>query len=868
MNDYTHRSTAHTPARASLRAAHRRRALFSLCALLFLFLITGDARGATERVIVIKVDGLPPALVERYVKERDPRTGKSRLPWFNHVFYERGTRVPNFYVRGMSLSAPSWSLLDTGRHLQLKGNVEYDRFTLHAYDYLNFLPFYVAAAREIRVDMPGTEVLDDLRIPLLYDAFRYEARYPSFQLLQRGVRWTTLRDAATNRVTSRTPRELFDEWTLGFEARIILPEQQERELLDRLSDTSIRYFDYYSTEFDHVAHGNPDPTAQFHVIQDVDALIGRIWTGIQASPMHDETALVLVSDHGINSVPGIYSQGFNLVKLLGSAEGGGHHVVTKRRLMLDYAIKGINPFVPLVTSTSENSPYLKGQSTDYPTALLDFDGNERASIHLRDADLNELHVLLQQLKSGKLATAVERAATEAFFKIINRNRDLWRRTLVELEEELRALRREIARRQSLIPEQKPQWTREELRTGVNKEVVREAAAVRRMIADEERYSDYTRSLARLLELQQANFDASQIKIADIIPRNSMGDANTLHKLQNYTVGLSQRGLTLAPNGALDEAQSFHRVNYFALLHSQTVRNNVQRGVSNRPIDFVGVRVPVESWREFASRTEAFDDIVADEIVWLYGGQFRQALVLGRHNAQGELELRYLPIQQLTQDAEGRLRFTPSPWTDGLPLKIWEDAKLRISGDNAHQSARERWLSGWHTDTEWLRATHETFYSNAIVGIHEQFAIHPIESLDASAPNLSNDERLMRRLRFRQRRLVETDLFVHANDHWNFDVRGFNPGGNHGSFYRISTHSTLMFAGGAQTGIKRGHVVAEPYDSLSFVPTVLALTNKLDSPANVPVIWRKSIGSLPGRVISDLVESPAPSQTVAGASAAP
>ena len=40
-----------------------------------------------------------------------------------------------------------------------------------------------------------------------------------------------------------------------------------------------------------------------------------------------------------------------------------------------------------------HSYYLKGQSTSYPTVLLDFDGNERASIHLRDNDLNLLHIL-------------------------------------------------------------------------------------------------------------------------------------------------------------------------------------------------------------------------------------------------------------------------------------------------------------------------------------------------------------------------------------------------------------------------------------------------------------------------------------------
>jgi hypothetical protein len=42
--------------------------------------------------------------------------------------------------------------------------------------------------------------------------------------------------------------------------------------------------------------------------------------------------------------------------------------------------------------------------------------------------------------------------------------------------------------------------------------------------------------------------------------------------------------------------------------------------------------------------------------------------------------------------------------------------------------------------------------------------------------------------------------VFANNHWNFDVRGLTP--NHGSLFRISTHSTLMFAGGERTGIPR------------------------------------------------------------------
>ncbi len=126
---------------------------------------------APKRLVVLKVDGLPYGLLDSFVRERDPRSGKSRLPWIEHIFYQRGTRLANFYVRGTSLSAPSWSLIETGQHLQVKGNVEFDRYTLHAYDYLNFMPFYFKSAAGSRIDMPGVEVHDSLGLPMLADAF-------------------------------------------------------------------------------------------------------------------------------------------------------------------------------------------------------------------------------------------------------------------------------------------------------------------------------------------------------------------------------------------------------------------------------------------------------------------------------------------------------------------------------------------------------------------------------------------------------------------------------------------------------------------------------------------------------------------------
>ena len=805
---------------------------------------TAHAAGA-KRLVVIKVDGLPHDTVERFVRRHDPRTGKSQLPWFDHVFYERGTRLNNFYVRGMSLSGPSWSLLDTGQHLQIKGNVEFDRYTLHSYDYLNFIPFWIANVGGVRVDMPGPELLDEVGVPLLADAYPYDERFVSFQLYQRGNRWTTLQRGLQNKF-ERPPGELFDEWQLGIGGRDIINAQMERELVEKLQDPRVRYLDLYSADFDHAAHHNRDEATQLAALRELDALVGRVWTAIQRTPEAADTALVLVSDHGTNTDERVYSQGYNLVKFLGSAEGGGHHVVTKRRLLNAYSLKGIYPLIPLIYTTTEDSFYLKGQSTEYPTALVDFDGNERASIHLRDSDLNLIHILLQQLKRDDLSRPLRRAATDALFATLDRRRAGWKQTLEEMRAELGALHRLIERQSAVVAAQPKKWTKEDSDAGRDREAKREFARLDSWTADEREYTAYLQSLTNLLALDPARLNPSAVKIEDLIPKGAMGDRNTLHELQNYVVGPAPGGLVLAPDGSLDMERSFIRVDYFSRLGGISVRNNVQPLVENRPVDFVAVRIPEE-----ALRGALREDERPDQAVWLYGGSDRQALILSREDG-GQLALRYLPVSNLKQSADGRVTFERTDWHAGLPLKLWEDARLTPpAGED-----RGRWLSGWHSDLEWLRATHLTKYSNAVVGLHEQLARHVVEGTDAAAAGLSEDERLIRRYRLRQRVLVENDLLILANDHWNFDVRGFNPGGNHGSFFRISTHSTLMLAGGDGTRIPRGLAVEEPYDSLSLMPTLLTLTGQLEDKEHpIPVLWRRGFRAFPGRVVRELFDTP-------------
>jgi hypothetical protein len=487
---------------------------------------------------------------------------------------------------------------------------------------------------------------------------------------------------------------------------------------------------------------------------------------------------------------------------------------------------------------------LKGQSTSYPTASLDFDGNERAAIHFRNSDLNILHILLQQLQSEGLAPPLRQAATAAFFNVIDRRRDEWLIVLQELKEELGAFRGLLEKQRLLVATQPRHWTKADRDAGRDQTARRESARLDSWIGDEQSYATYLQTLSNLLALERRSFRAAQVKIEDVIPKGAMGLQNTIHQLQNYVVGVSPAGLKQISDGSLDFSNSFLRVNYFTLLRSIKVRNNVQDGVSNAPVDFIVTTVGNELWNGSLAA-----DLQALESIWLYKAQDSQALVLLRRDKTGRLQLRYLPIAQLIQQANGRLTFDSLTWRAGLPLKLWEDPNL-----NLPVGGREGWLNEWHTEHEWMRAVHNTQYSNAIIGLHEQFSRHVNEATDVDQPGLSDNERLLRRFRRRQRQLVEPDLFVHASNHWNFDVRGFNPGANHGSFLRVSTHSTLMIVGGDNTGIRRGLVVDEPYDSLDLVPTLLALTGQLDGRGPVQSLRTRGFRPFPGRVIAELISA--------------
>ena len=85
-----------------------------------------------------------------------------------------------------------------------------------------FLPFWLGNSMGDVIDMWGASVLDDLRIPLLLDAYGFDERYQSYQLYQRGARWTTLSRGVQKRFTTRSPLDLVDEWFVGYNTRDIM----------------------------------------------------------------------------------------------------------------------------------------------------------------------------------------------------------------------------------------------------------------------------------------------------------------------------------------------------------------------------------------------------------------------------------------------------------------------------------------------------------------------------------------------------------------------------------------------------------------------------------------------------------------------
>jgi hypothetical protein len=625
--------------------------------------------------------------------------------------------------------------------------------------------------------MPGVEVLDRAGIPLLIDHFKPDEEYQSFQLFQRGVRWETLSQVLQRRLSTQAIiATVEDAGVPSYEE--LLARQTDADLAADLAKRKVLYLDFYDGDVDHQGHATSQQAALLEVLKAVDARVGRLWTEVQKSPLAKNTVFAMVSDHGMNNVAGVISQTYSLTDLLSSPAGGGHHIVTDRQQLSDFKLKSLDPFTTRVVTPTRTSFYLADEANRYPTAWLDIDGNERTSVGLRNNDFNKIHILLKQLARKDLAAAQRKAAVAFVRGLIDKNRASWSRTERELTEELKLVSASIAGEPKKI----------------DKKDDRELRAREQSLDRQEElggYSDYLQHLHRLLTYEPDFDKPLKDKVDSYLPEMAQGDNNSVGQIQHYVVGLTPAGITLDDAGRLDEERTFRHVNYPQLLLRQRANNVPQKGLSNQPIDFVAMILPDR--RSY----------------WLYSDESRQLMI--ETDTDGRIRLR--PVKKLSQaDAGTPLQVEDIAWQSGLPLALFEDAKLHIPAG----AERGAWLSQWHSEREWMQAIHECRYSTGVIGIVEELA--PIGPNVPGKPGL---DPVMLRYERRRRDLVEADFHVFAADHWNFNVRFPNAGGNHGAFFRISTHSVWMVAG---PGIPV-RSVEEPYDGLNFASTMLSLAGK-------------------------------------------
>src|SRR3990167_4855129 len=131
----------------------------------------------------------------------------------------------------------------------------------------------------------------------------------------------------------------------------------------------------------------------------LDHRLGRILAAVERSQRRDQTLVAIVSDHGSEYQPGAINLAWPITRMFRTRALGGHTVAT---VMAEDAGRVLSNTIPGVefprVYESPYSPYGKaagpGGEDDYVTAFLDNFGNARAELHLRNNDLNRLHLLL------------------------------------------------------------------------------------------------------------------------------------------------------------------------------------------------------------------------------------------------------------------------------------------------------------------------------------------------------------------------------------------------------------------------------------------------------------------------------------------
>lgn len=857
------------------------------CLLIFCSGWTAAVRATSQReprqplrLVMIKVDGLPPPVVERWISQTNPRTGRSVLPWIEKLFFSNGIRVENFYTTGASVSSPSWFVLDTGQPPMIHGNIEFDRNTGQVNDFLNILSFHYQAARSQAVYPPTVETLDALGIPLLSDAFAFERRETGIQLFRRGSSFLEFLKIGLGPIqTPNTPvTERIGDLMFGVDYPRAFKLTTQATFLNALKNPEIRYADFYNPSFDKHIHDDIDPQSILGQLQELDTMLGQTYAALVESGSLDRTILVVVSDHGTTfDSQGRYSQGINLVNYLRRSEFGGHHVLTKFGTLSAYSLAGsiLSPKVPpAAVSKSKESPYL-GEKPAQVTCAVDHDGNQQALIHFRHPDLNRLQILRSQAQrqppSSPLWPQLEKQTRE----ILTRARPDWAIQAGQINQELAALR-QVAQHTRLELEQiKPQVKAIKKRKGNSPTFASEAdrfhsrSRLHTLNPDldvlqrhkeltvvkfqiEGLIKDYQMVAGALDLLAGATSLAELVKLpeARLFPPRMLGDHLEYQDLVNYPIGFQLTGKNDA-----DLTPGFQTINYLEALCGVQVKNSVRSDIGTHPVEFATCRMPAGQVAAALVRAGHLPSEKARTLsqAWLlYGGADQQLLevALNSEAPGGGAAYALFPVRKINCSSSNRsqIEIEFGDWKAGLPLKLFEDPALMMQPE-----ARATWLSAFHSGREWLTAVHLTEEGLGVLNLPQVLNDTYRQRLDAQIQATTDPlQKKWLEFQLRRREAVDPDLFLHSNKHWNFDSRDFNAGSNHGGFFRESMQSTLWLFGGEATPLRQGPVVVQsPYQGLDLVPTLFSALGYSHAGEIRSEFQKAGYGPFPGQVMKEI-----------------
>ncbi|MBI4462487.1 MAG: alkaline phosphatase family protein, partial [Acidobacteria bacterium] len=787
-------------------------------------------------------------------------TGRRELlPNLRRYFYEQGVRAVEMYSATVTLSSAAWSLIDTGQPTVIKKHMAFSRQNGYLRSHLDGLrdsfEFIFRDARKTNAQWN----LDQAGVSLFSDAFNPLRVYVTPQLLhrQRGSEYINYLKGLTRHWASgghpfSRPFEVVGHHFARRVKGMDYPDFTEDFMADHLAEMLLardfsgqEQYDYLSTFFpivDHQHHVDPNPENIVFRMLRLDRRVGRILAAVERSQRREETIVTLISDHGSEYQPGQINLSFPLTRVFRSPLFGGHTVAT---VMAENSARALTTLpgidFPRVYE-SPFSPYGKarpGGEDDYVTAFIDNFGNARAEIHLRNNDLNRLHLLLLARASRRLS------------------QDDRSRLRAHLAETLAALRAWLESERQAY---------HDYRTGVlawlpqleqRKDTYWSDAAAR-LRGEALRDAGQLRVLDLLWDLCQAEdplawLDQHRPKIPALIPKKYFGPRNSLYQLSHYTIGLTDDWNWIETTA--DHQGRTVPMNYFEILTGYRALNPPASGEPD-PFDLIVAEVPVDAVARAGHEQGWWDaGTPLEQALWVLSSAEEerrggQALLLEAEDGR----LRYLPLRRLVPQPGGSVDVERSDACD--PLGLLGDPEFRPpTGESA-----AAWLERFHSPEEWLEATARTRYSNAPVVLADIMRFNAARFIDNPAfqqrlTGFSSPEfkqRYLRGLRWKYAS-GQPELRVWSARLWNFSSKTYTSGGSHGGLVPQVSHVAFYLWGGARTGVQPGQVLHEPSTTLDIVPTLAAALGMLDDQGRVlpqpGAVRDRAFLPFPGRVLS-------------------